>query len=150
MRPPKRTVLIGPEGEQVRIELTGDLLACMEYEDVAYDQSLEELALSLSPETKAAGEGLTVRTKRMRSRHVADLLFAFSANWRDDSGWNSRHHREGDPIRHPRERACYLDLVKTLSVADKRRCASILLSLLIDTVFPPGGTAIAPVEPAAR
>lgn len=147
MRPPRKTLFI--EGEQTRVELTGDLYACMEYEEVTDGQTLEELALSLEPEAESVKEGLTVRTKRMTSRHIADLLYAFSANWRDDSGWNSGHHREGDPVRHPRERSRYLDMVKMLSVADKRRCANILLSLLFETVFPPGETATAP-EPAAR
>ena len=149
MRPPKRAVLLGPEGAQVRVELSGDLLACIEYEDVADGQSLEELAISLAPSAERSGDELKVRTKRMKSRTVADLLFAFSANWRDDSGWNSRNAREADPTLHPRDRSRYLALAKSTSVADRRRAQGVLLSLLMETVFPPGETATAP-EPAPR
>lgn len=149
MRSPKRAVFLGPKDNQTRVELAGDIFACIEYEEVSGGDSLEQLAINLDPDAVREGNEVTVSTSRLDSRKIADLLFAFSATWRDDTGWNSRHNREGDPKRHPRERVRYIDLVKLMTVADKRRVASILLALLIETVFPPGET-VTECGPPAR
>lgn len=149
MHQPKRTLVLDHGGNLMKIELAGNILACMSYEDVAEGGTLEELALELSPTAKREGDQVKVKTDRLTSRHVVDLLYAFSASWRDSSGWNSRNHREGDPMRPPRERSRYLELANLLPVSEKGRAGSILLALLIETVFPPGGTATES-EPSPR
>lgn len=146
---PKRTLFIGPEGSQTKIDLVGQILACIAYEEVADGSSLEELAFDLAPTAERTGDQVRVKTDRLSSQAVLDLLYALSAGWRDSSGWNSRYTREGDPMRPPRERARYIELAKLLPVSEKRRVSSILLALLIETVFPPGGTATE-TEPSPR
>lgn len=148
MRAPKRTLVVGEGADQIFIELAGDVYACMEYEEVSGGTGLEWLADFLNAKIKIVdGKPVAVAGEegqpKVTTTMILDMLYAFSATWRDDSGWNSRHHREADPLKPPRERARYLDLAKTLGYHDKRRASSILLALLLETVLPPGGTATA-------
>lgn len=124
----------------VSITLRADLLACIEYSDVAEGASLEAAALALQPEHD--GEKGVVVSKCSDPRVWSDLFFAFSASWRDESGWNAEHSaRADDPLIHPRKRQRYVDLAKLVSHREFTQLRQVLWGLLLEAVLPPGETA---------
>ena len=136
MLAPTRKVRLGGQS----VTLRADLYACIEYADLTDGESLEQAALKLQPDQD--NEAGVITAKVNDPRVFMDLFYAFSAAWRDESGWNAEHAtRPYDPTINPRLRQRYVDLAKMASSHEFTNVRDILFALLLDAVIPPGETA---------
>jgi hypothetical protein len=134
--------MVAPEliiqmGERRGVNLTGDLYAAMEYADLTEGDSFEDAFFKLRPAIEAFEKGEKLKGKFDPTPYV-DLLWAFSANWRDDKGWNSQHVRDQDGEKKSvRKTGPYIAMMKSFSHHALRELRPKIFGLLLRTIYPP-------------
>jgi len=136
MLAPERIIQVGGSG----VTLRGDLFAAMEYAEITEGDSLEDAFLKLRPAIEAQERG--ERLKGMFDPTIyVDLIYAFSAYWRDESGWNRRTAEDGDAERPLRKRGPYKAMLKALPHHAFRELRPKIFGQLIQTIYPPEAAA---------
>lgn len=132
MLAPERLIQMGKRA----VTLTGDLYAAMEYADVTEGDSFEDAFAMLRPAIEAQERGEELKGK-FDPRTWVDLVFAFSANWRDESGWNAQHAEDTDAEQGPRKRGPYKAMLKAFPFNQIRELKPKIFGLLLSTILPP-------------
>lgn len=137
MLAPERIIQMGGKG----VTLTGDLFAAMEYADLTGGDSFEDAFFTLKPAIEAQEKGEELKGK-YDPRPYVDLVYAFSANWRDENGWNTRHARDNDAEMPVRKQGPYKAMMKAFPFHDLRELRAKLFGLLLSTIIPPHPAAV--------
>lgn len=132
MLAPERIIQMG----QRAVTLTGDLYAATEYADLTEGDSLEDAFFTLRPAIEAQERGEKLKGK-FDPRPYVDLIFSFSANWRDATGWNAQHAEDADAEEPPRKRGPYKAMLKAFSFHQLRELRPKIFGQLLATIFPP-------------
>lgn len=70
-----------------------------------------------------------------------ELLYAFSAGYRAESGWDNDNWEAADSGKHPLDRRGFKQLLRSLTPFDVRQLRDILLNLYTQSISPPTTTA---------
>ena len=129
------------------VQLRGDFLAGMEYRALT-GSSFEEAWDALRPQllehelAKAEErEPLRVVSRDVWDTMFMDLFFAFSAGWRRDHKWDSRHRCDDDPDMDPRFRGPYVKFARIFPHSVLRKLRTVVFGLLNETLSDPSEAA---------
>lgn len=140
MRAPRRVIQVGGRP----VELRCNVYASLEYGELT-GGGIEDAYFRLAPQIEAyeAADDLD-RTHPVHDvRPWADLIYALSADWRDEN-WNGSHKSPEELGCHPRKGPRFTKLFSGMSLAECRRARPIIFSLLLEGILdvetePPAG-----------
>lgn len=117
----------------VSYTLRGDVAAAIAYNELTDGYGLEDAFEKLRPLMTLHQDGEPL-PKRLDRRTIMDLLWSFTATWREDQGWEDSDELYEDP----RKRDSFRRLKRGLGMPDVRRLPHVVVPLLLDTLLPPG------------
>lgn len=140
-RVPARTFVVKVSDKVVwPVELRGDAGAAMAYNELTDGKGLEDAFNELKPSLRRHEDGEKLPPlKPHDKRTYLDLMWAFSATWREEAGWDDEEEEAVAAVSlPPRKRPSFRKLKKNLNMADLRKLRQVVLPLMFETLLPPG------------
>lgn len=126
-------------GKEHAVDLRGDLAASIAYNDLADGKGLEDAFDALKPTMRRHQDGEKLPPVNPHDRRAyLDLLWCFSATWREEQGWDDKDEQAGADLLPPKKRPSYKRFKRLLNQADVRRLRHCIIPLLMEAIFPPG------------
>jgi len=135
-------IVLDPTGRA--ISMIGTFRWEMEYEALtggAFEEALLQMDTQLTEYRNAAKEKRVPNYGNRWAGCTFDLFFSVISKWRQESGWDRDHYRDGDELKPEKERGPYLDMADSMGKAFATEMQRALIRMLYAYTFDPGRAA---------